>query len=171
MKNVVTLICLFCTLLATLPGCSQRHGIYKSSAYSRTSTGGAQRVGEDGRPVKRPPLTELLIFIQTDSSTPPPIIEQAWIGPAAYSVSVIVAPAVPELLGTVKADQTQATLPTGVGRTVYQLTLNPLPAAAPDEATARLLQKNQVVLRGTWKGKTFRHGIPHLTELDPLILP
>ncbi|MDB5252516.1 MAG: hypothetical protein JWP27_1685, partial [Flaviaesturariibacter sp.] len=130
MKKVVTILFVLATLLYAVPGCSQRYGIYKGSAYVRESYGGAQRVGPDGRPVKPTPIRELLVYVQTDSSATPPKIGQVWIGRVPYGVSISPAPQVPSEIGTIKGTDKQATIPVARHRITYQLAL--LPLVTPD---------------------------------------
>lgn len=154
-------------ILTVFASCSSRFGITDAQAYSRKSAAGTLRVNKNGNPAGSGISYQHLVYVETDTAGPVPEWETVWAGGQAHSVRAVgVQPN--QVIGK-NTDGADVVLHPGRGNRLWQLVLVPkTDSVNGNNSLRRKIEKNPVVITGTWKNKAFAYKIARETQLQPL---
>lgn len=162
MKNLTLIlpVLLFCS------SCSSKYGIVKAKAYVRQSTAGTIKADDNGRPLSSGINTQHLIYIETDTSKPRAQWETAWVEQQAYSIEPVPV-AANQIIGKT-ADGTEVIIDAKPGNVFWQLVLKSKKDMEPEAWLKNKINKNKIVLSGTWKDRQVVYKISKEQILQPI---
>jgi hypothetical protein len=159
----------FVLLLLFFSNCTLKYGIKRSYAFSRESVAGTVPVDQDNHPLSSGVSRMHLIYIETAKDAPPPVWQNAWTGKEVYSIQAIEIKE-PQLdLGKSKSGK-DIVIKRKEGRRLWQLMLTLVTGRSPGPALSELIQKNAIVLTGTWKDQEITYTISREEELPKLFM-
>jgi len=155
-----------CLLLFLLFGCSQKYGITKSYAFTRTQTAGTVPVDDQNRPQSKGLKKTYLIYLEMEDTISKPQWDTAWIEGAAFSVEPLKIEQENIVIGKAAADQKEIALSAKAGSVLWQLLLTPISFSTQTSDIQDKTKELAVVLSGTWKGEKVKYKIKEVTELE-----
>ncbi|RYZ90865.1 MAG: hypothetical protein EOP04_02565 [Proteobacteria bacterium] len=157
-------------LLFALFGCSQKYGINKSYAFTRTQTAGTVPVNDNNRPQSKGVKKIYLIYLEVVDTISKPQWDTAWIEDAAFSVQPLKIEQDSIFIGTSSSDQKKISLTASAGYFLWQLLLTPISFSTQRNDIQDKTKKPAVTLSGTWKGKEVNYKIKEITELERIFM-
>ena len=165
-----TLLLLSSILLFTIFGCSQRYGINKNYAFSRTTVAGTIPVDQQGKPQDNGVKKTYLIYLEIEDTVSKPRWDTAWIGNSAFTIAPFKIEQDSITIGKTATNQESVSLSARPGYILWQLLLTPLLRSPQSNTLSKNAATDEVVLSGLWKTKRVRYSIKGVTELEKLFM-
>lgn len=159
-----------CLLLFVLLGCSQKYGITKSYAFTRTQTAGTIRVDDQNRPQSKGVKKIYLIYLEMEDTISKPQWDTAWIEGAAFSIQPLKIEQENIVIGKTATDQKEISLTAKPGYRLWQLLLTPISFSTQINDIQDQTKEPAVTLSGSWRGEKVNYKIKGVTELERVFM-
>ena len=165
MKRIIFIAFPSIFIIIAFTGCTQKYGIAKAHAFSRSTTAGIISVDDNNKPTSPGVQTNNIIYVETDPNRPMPLWETAWVNGSAFGIEAVEVKDNEVNLGPLRNEEKEIVLTAKEGNQLWRLMLTPKEAQA-DPVLKQELEKNAVVITGQWKGKPFNYRIPEQKQLS-----
>ena len=157
-------------LLIVLFGCSNKYGINKTYAFTRTQTAGNIPVDHQNRPQTSGIKRTYLIYIELKDTISKPQWDTARINDITFIVQPLKIGQDSLRIGNSVNGQTPIILSPKDGYVMWQLLLTPIVSSTqPSDAQDKWISTD-VILSGVWSGERVKFRIKEIKELERIIM-
>jgi len=163
------LLFLICFAIFGFFACSQKYGINKTYAYTRTITAGNISVDDQNRPQTKGVQRNYVLYIETEA-TGQPLWDTAWINGEAFTIQPLKITTDSIVIGrTAKSLETVSLKPRS-GYSLWQLLLTPSLSSTQHNDPQEKRAKTEILLLGGWKGKRVKFREKNIIELERIFM-